>query len=158
MPRHVKAALAIAFNCYKSLSIIIMIKRLSRWNSLHQEVETFTLDTDNSEETSQDCAIGVEFSMRRLQAGENDEDFLKKLLLFRSTTDSGGGGTGHSLKCELLQKENLTCNEPEFLVGFCAMHILQITLSNPMKALGADGRRRVGEKKFLTAMPYSLRL
>ena len=135
-----------------------MIKRLSRWNSLHQEVETFTLDTDNSEETSQDCAIGVEFSMRRLQAGENDEDFLKKLLLFRSTTDSGGGGTGHSLKCELLQKENLTCNEPEFLVGFCAMHILQITLSNPMKALGADGRRRVGEKKFLTAMPYSLRL
>jgi hypothetical protein len=115
-----------------------LIKKISRWNPLTQAIESFTLDTDNSEETSKECANGVEFSMRRLQLEATDE-ILNKLILRGSTTDSGGGGTGHSFKAELLKRENLTCGEPEFLIGFCVMHILQLTLSTPMKTLMGEG-------------------
>lgn len=116
-----------------------LIKRLARYNPLRGEVEVFTLDTDGSEDSSYECANGVEFSMRRLQGGTINEIYLKKLSLYGSITDSGGGGTGFSFKEELTSRKDLTCENEEFLIGFCCMHILQITFCNPMKALMGEG-------------------
>ena len=115
------------------------IKVINRWDPIRKRIVSFTIDTDNCEETSEECARGVEFSIRRLQAGTTNENDLKKLVLYGCTTDSGGGGTGHSFKDALLKKQNVTCQEEEYLIGFCVMHILQLTLSTPMKSLMGEG-------------------
>ena len=77
--------------------------------------------------------------MQRLRGGDTSDAAVKKFSLFGSTTDSGDGGTGKSFKDELLTKENLTCSKEEFLVGFCAKHILQISFCNSTKALMGEG-------------------
>lgn len=59
------------------------------------------------------------------------------------TTDSGGGGTGHSLK-KNMQKLDLCRNDGKYLVGFCSLHTLQLTLANPLRDVigtGGLGRR-----------------
>ena len=95
------------------------IKKICRWDTAKQLVETFTLDTDDSGETSVECANAVKFSMGRMQLQNTNATELREMSLYGSTTDSGGGGTGHLFKDELLKKENLTCDSEEFLVGFC---------------------------------------
>ena len=61
------------------------------------------------------------------------------ILLSGCTTDSGGGGTGDSLHGWMDNLGGL-CIEPEqYLVGFCCLHTLQLTLSNAMLATIGKG-------------------
>ena len=61
------------------------------------------------------------------------------VLLSGCTTDSGGGGTGDSLH-EWMEKIGGLCIEKEeYLVGFCCLHTLQLTLSNAMLATIGKG-------------------
>ena len=54
-------------------------------------------------------------------------------------TDSGGEGTGYSL-CENLAKLNLCVDDNKYLIGFCCLHTLQLTLSNAVEAtIGVGG-------------------
>ena len=54
------------------------------------------------------------------------------------TTDSGGGGTGESLHSHM-DELNLCVEESSYLVGFCCLHTLQLTLSNAMSQLIGKG-------------------
>ena len=55
------------------------------------------------------------------------------------TTDSGGGGTGHSLH-QKMKEEDLCCPDISYLVGFCTLHTLQLTLANALeKTVGTGG-------------------
>jgi hypothetical protein len=42
------------------------IKVISRWDPVLKRIVSYTIDTGNCEENSEECARGVEFSMRRL--------------------------------------------------------------------------------------------
>ena len=56
-----------------------------------------------------------------------------------ATTDSGGGGTGDSLHFHM-KDTHLCCEDDEYLVGFCCLHTLQLTLSNALeKTIGFGG-------------------
>ena len=53
------------------------------------------------------------------------------------TTDSGGGGTGESLYTYM--DELKLCSDEGYLVGYCCLHTLQLTLSNAMAATIGKG-------------------
>ena len=61
------------------------VKILSWWDRTQKKVQTFVLDIDASEGTSEGCAEAIKHSMKKL----ND---TVALLLKGQTTDSGGGG------------------------------------------------------------------
>ena len=61
------------------------------------------------------------------------------ILFHGCTTDSGGGGTGESLHM-YMQDLNLCVEDDSYLVGFCCLHTLQLTLSNAMaEVIGKGG-------------------
>ena len=63
----------------------------------------------------------------------------RELKLSGCTTDSGGGGTGHSLR-KNMDKANLCIAENLYLVGFCCLHTLQLTLNGGLTdAIGEGG-------------------
>ena len=55
-----------------------------------------------------------------------------------TTSDSGGGGTGKSLHTGM-DGLGLCVPEDQYLVGFCSLHTLQLTLSNAMGAVIGKG-------------------
>ena len=62
-----------------------------------------------------------------------------KVLLNGCTTDSGGGGTGNSLH-SCMDDLGLCVGKESYLVGFCCLHTLQLTLSNAMnETIGRGG-------------------
>lgn len=69
-----------------------------------------------------------------------------KMTTFRyngCTTDSGGGGTGDSLYYHM-EKMNLCAPDEKYLVGFCCLHTLQLTLCNALEqtiGFGGLGKR-----------------
>ena len=57
-------------------------------------------------------------------------------------TDSGGGGTGVSLH-QHMDTLHLCTNKEVYLVGYCCLHTLQLTLSNAVEAtIGVGGLER----------------
>ena len=63
------------------------------------------------------------------------ERFASTIPDFRysgATTDSGGGGTGKSLGAEMM-KQGLCKNDGSYLLGYCCLHTLQLTLSNSIQ-------------------------
>ena len=70
--------------------------------------------------------IFSDHSMKKMGGAKN------KVLLNGCTTDSGGGGTGNSLH-SCMDKLGLCVGRESYLVGFCCLHTLQLTLSNAMK-------------------------
>ena len=94
-------------------------------------VKKFILDVDESGGTSKDCAHSISLSVAKLQLGP---DFT----LYGSATDSGGGGVGVSLASEL-RKVGLACEEKKYIITYCCLHALQLTLCNPVKILIGEG-------------------
>ena len=111
------------------------VKKVSFYDSDLKKIVSHTLDCEESGGSSEDCAIAFTHSLRRLQAGSKSPS----LRIYGHTTDSGGGGTGHSFKRALLTQDGITCDENEFLVGFCTIHILNLTLSNAIEMLMGQG-------------------
>jgi hypothetical protein len=108
------------------------LKILSWWDKVEKQVQTFVLDIDASEGTSEGCAEAIEHSMKKLNHAA-----IALLILTGQTTDSGGGGVSESLMSEL-NKGNL-CT-PTYLVASCALHAIQIALSNPVKKTLGEGK------------------
>jgi hypothetical protein len=108
------------------------VKILSCWDKVEKEVQTFVLDVDASEGTSEGCAEAIEHSMKKL-----NHTAIALLILTGQTTDSGGGGVSESLMSEL-NKRNL-CT-PTHLVASCTLHAIQIALANPVKKTLGEGK------------------
>lgn len=91
-----------------------------------------------------------QFSLQKLVGRIDDLEFK----LDGCTTDSGGGGTGYALyRC----MDNLgLCRPVYYLVQFCILHILQLSLCNAIHA--AIGQSGIGYKNALQLIytAYSL--
>jgi len=72
------------------------------------------------------------FSSRKFLGPKNDVTFSG------CTTDSGGGGTGFALQ-RSMKELDLCCEDNKYLVGFCCLHTLQLTLANPLKNVIGQG-------------------
>lgn len=85
------------------------------------------------------------FSTKKLLGGRESFQYAG------STTDSGGGGTGNSLERNM-RALGLCCEAEKYLVGFCCLHTLQLTLSNAVAvAIGPGGLEQNTAMQFLHA-------
>ena len=68
---------------------------------------------------------------------------------FMEMTDSGGGETGVSLFREVSKAAvNVTKEEGDYVIGYCTLHCLHLTLSTPIsKVLDEGGQTKNGEFK-----------
>jgi hypothetical protein len=105
------------------------VKILSWWDKIEKKVQTFVLDIDASEGTSEGCAEAIQHSMKKVHN-------TIALLLKGQTTDSGGGCVFESLGKQS-QKRGL-CNAT-YLVASCTLHAIQIALANPVKKAKGEG-------------------
>lgn len=65
------------------------------------------------------------------------------------TTDSGGGGTGNSLH-ECMENQGLCQPRDTYLIGFCTLHTLQLTLGNGLhETIGKGGLGRRNAMQLL---------
>ena len=113
-----------------------LIKQLSYSLRSNQELfgwllRRFIPDIDDSGGTSEECADGVVHALSRMVLGD---DFK----LYASTTDSGGGGTGHKFFQEM-EKRGITCEGILFLISFCTLHTLQLVFANAVKGCIGEG-------------------
>jgi hypothetical protein len=83
------------------------VKILSWWDKIEKEVQTFVLDVDAREGTSEGCAEAIEHSMKKL-----NHTAIALLILTGQTTDSGGGGMSESLMSELNKRNLRTPTSP----------------------------------------------
>ena len=106
-----------------------------------ERVKTFLLDVDCTDENSADIAKAMKHSLKRI-FGDNEET----IYLFGQCTDSGGGGTGMSLFCEL---EKLGLVARWYLVTSCVLHNIQTALRNGVQlVLGEGGLEEDGKGKM----------
>ena len=98
------------------------------------------MDTDDSDGSSSDCANAIRHALIKI-FGRDNVDFILQCQM----TDSGGGGTGLSFH-RTLQNQGITTNDANYLVGYCTLHCIQLTLSTPVKhVLGEDGTDNSGQ-------------
>eukprot|EP00978_Attheya_sp_CCMP212_P019092 scaffold53061_cov27-Attheya_sp.AAC.1 len=118
------------------------VKFLSWYSRAEQRVKTFNLDNDEVGGTSADCAKAIRHSLFKF-FGENNA----RGALWGQCTDSGGGGTGKSFfKC--MKDEGLTVEADQYMISFCTLHCLQLTLGVPVKTILGDGGLLQGKALF----------
>lgn len=107
-----------------------MVKVLSWFSAVKNRVDKFIIDVDKCSGYSSETASGIKYSMDRI--------FIdKKYRVDGGATDAGGGGTGESLKKEMVK---LGIMPPWACVAFCALHGIQLIFKTPVeKALGFGG-------------------
>jgi hypothetical protein len=106
------------------------VKILSWWDKTEKKAQTFVLDIDASEGTSEGCAEAIQHSMKKVNKS------TITLPLKGQTTDSGGGGVLESLGNQLKKRD--LCS-PTYLVASCTLHAIQIALANPVKKVMGEG-------------------
>jgi hypothetical protein len=111
------------------------VKDLSWYNEKEGRVQVFNLDNDKVGGTSRDCALAIKHSMYKFY-GNDDE---AKHSIWGQCRDSGGGGTGHSFSSELKNEELTIENNEVYLVSFCTLHCIQLSLGTPLKAVLGEG-------------------
>jgi hypothetical protein len=85
----------------------------------------FVIDADDSDGTSEDCTEAVLHSLERFFG---DTETIKAILSGQ-TTDSGGGVTGTSF-FKKLDSQGLCVSRDGYLLSYCTLHCLQLTLAN----------------------------
>jgi hypothetical protein len=119
------------------------VKLLCWWSKTEKTVKTFNLDANNTDGTSEKCAKAIRHALFKMFGG-TDEDPLAAVL-YGQATDSRGGGTGYSFRKELML-QGITCQMKEYLVSFCTLHCIQLTLPNSIQhVLGEGGKDDKGE-------------
>ena len=94
-----------------------------------QKVKTFLMDVEKCSGTSRDTALALKHSFDRMMQGDPD--------VFDGTgQDAGAGGTGESLKRELIK---LSIAKSASLVAYCAIHGIQVTYKNAILSILGDG-------------------
>jgi hypothetical protein len=106
------------------------VKILSWWDKTEKQVQTFVLNIDASEGTSEGCAEAIQHSMQKVNKS------TITLPLKGQTTDSGGGGVLESLGNQLKKRD--LCS-PTYLVASCTLHAIQIALANLVKKAMGEG-------------------
>ena len=109
------------------------VKIISWYSTKSKRIKTFCLDTDDSDGSSSDCANAIRHALIKI-FGRDNVDFI----LQGQMTDSGGGGTGLSFH-RTLQNQGITTNDANYLVGYCTLHCIQLTLSTPVKHVIGEG-------------------
>jgi hypothetical protein len=106
------------------------VKILLWWDKTEKKIQTFVLDIDTSEGTSEGCAEAIQHSMKKVNKS------TITLPLKGQTTYSGGGGVLESLGNQLKKRD--LCS-PTYLVASCTLHAIQIALANPVKKAMGEG-------------------
>jgi hypothetical protein len=106
------------------------VKVLPWWDKTEKKVQTFVLNINASEGTSEECAEAIQHSMKIVNKS------TITLPLKGQTTDSGGGGVSESLGNQLKKRD--LCS-PTYLVASCTLHAIQIALANPVKKAMGEG-------------------
>jgi hypothetical protein len=101
------------------------------------------LDTEDSNGHSNECADTIRHSLSKFFGGE--ETIVA--VLNGQTTDSGGEGMGKSLY-ENLEELNLCIPGDGYLMGFCTLHCLQLTLTNTILTVLGKGRGKKNKKDY----------
>jgi hypothetical protein len=107
-----------------------MVKVLSWFSFVKNRVDKFIIDVDKCSGFSSETAAAIKYSMDRI--------FIdKKYRVDGDATDAGGGGTGQSLKKEMMKLDIM----PSWAcVAFCALHGIQLIFKTPIEtALGFGG-------------------
>eukprot|EP00978_Attheya_sp_CCMP212_P040254 scaffold217766_cov49-Attheya_sp.AAC.2 len=119
------------------------VKFLSWYYSrAEQRVKTFNLDNDEVGGISADCAKAIRHSLFEFFGDNNARG-----ALWGQCIDSGGGGTGKSFfKC--MKVEGLTVEVDQYMISFCTLHCLQLTLGVPVKTILGDGGLLQGKALF----------
>jgi len=116
-----------------------MAKVLCSWNTDDPNtipfVDTRMLDIDAAGGTHKECAEGINASMNKLKAHDNDSTHL----LAGQATDSGGGGTLEGLADALHAIGNVCAPREECLIASCSLHALQLQLGNAIKTTFGEG-------------------
>ena len=94
-------------------------------------MKTVLVDVDKSGGSSNECALALKHSMKKLTG---EETLTVKLA--GQMTDSGGGGTLESVAKEL---KVLGLQNDIYSIGSCTLHLLQLALATPMKKAFGDG-------------------
>ena len=105
-------------------------------------VKSFNLDSDAYDGSSEHCAKAVRHALVKLFGPDNVDNILSGQI-----TDSGGGGTGKSFHRELAALK-LTAMPDIYLVGYCTLHCIQLTLPSAFKhVLGEGDTQKNGQYK-----------
>ena len=108
-------------------------------------IEEFLLDCDSVGNFSKDASKGLKHAFLKLSIINNDSTPLD-ICVFCGTTDSGGGGTKHSLRDALIEEGVVTHH---YCVNTCALHNLQTCLRNAIKKVFGEGRmNRSNQRDF----------
>lgn len=102
------------------------VKILAWYSREESTVKTSTLDIDASGGSSEDCSEAISHSLKK----------IGPVKLQGQCMGSVGGGTGKSLHNSL---QNLGMTHERYYISFCSLHILQLCLSNPVKAVFGEG-------------------
>ena len=108
-----------------------LCKRLAWWSVEEKKVKTVLVDVDKLGGSSNECALALKHSMKKLTG---EETLTVKLA--GQMTDSGGGGTLESVAKEL---KALGLQNDIYSIGSCTLHLLQLALATPMKKVFGDG-------------------
>jgi hypothetical protein len=120
------------------------VELLCWWCDAENTVNTFNLDANDTDGTSEKCAKAIRHALQKM-FGRGKENVSQ--VLYGQATDSGGGGMGVSFHNQLT-KQGLTCPSGDYLISFCTLHCIQLTLSNPIHhVLGEGVRDENGEYK-----------
>ena len=114
-----------------------LAKYICWYDKKKDAVTIFLVDVNCSDESTDEVADATIHSLRRLFSdGEN-------IRLHGQCTDSGGGGTLHSM-ARAMHSRNITSEH--YLVGSCSLHNLQTCLRNGViNVLGEGGTNENGE-------------
>ena len=114
-----------------------LAKYICRYDKKKDAVTILLIHVNSSEESTDDVVDATIHSLRRLfPDGEN-------IRLHGQCTDSGGGGTLHSM-ARAMHSRNITSEH--YLVGSCSLHNLQTCLRNGViNVLGEGGTDENGE-------------
>ena len=118
----------------KGSNFSTMPKVLSYYNPQTGRIEEYLMDVDSAGESSRDAAIVIKHALEKLSLIDPN----LHLILCGQDTDSGGGGTLHSLEREL-RKLDLPFNN-YYIISSCSLHNLQTCLRNGViEVLGEGG-------------------
>ena len=118
------------------------VKILAWYSRKEGRVKSFMLDSEDSDGHSNECADVIRHSLSKF-FGDKEKIVA---VLNGQATDSGGGGVGKSLY-ENLEELNLCIPSDGYLMSFCTLHCLQLTLANAiLTVLGKGGKKN--EKEY----------
>jgi hypothetical protein len=120
------------------------VKILAWYSRKEGSVKTFMLDSEALDGHINECADAIRHSLSKLFCG--NESIVA--VLNGQTTDSGGGGVGKSLY-ENLEEINLCIPSDGYLIGFCTLYYLQLSLANPVLIVLGEGGGQEKQKGIL---------